>query len=70
MQTERQDLGHVPLLGSVGGIIWGSQAKCGLVNSNQRTSDVNPCRVLSKWNTWEGIGRQETVDHKGCWVSQ
>lgn len=36
MQTERErlDLGHMPLLGSVGGEFWGSWAKASLVNSN------------------------------------
>ena len=36
MQTERQDLGYIPLLGSVGGVLWDAQAKSRLVNSNQR----------------------------------
>ena len=35
-ERERQDLGHMPLLGSVGGVLWGSQAKSRLVDSNQK----------------------------------
>lgn len=39
MQTERerQDLGRLTFLGSVGGVLWGSQAKPGLVSSNQKS---------------------------------
>lgn len=37
-QAERggQDLGHMPLLGSVGGVFWGSHAKDRLVDSSQK----------------------------------
>ena len=34
---QRQDLGHMPLLVSVGGVPWGSWAGAGLANSNQRS---------------------------------
>lgn len=34
-QRERLDLGHIPLLGSVCRVLWGSHAEGGLVNSNQ-----------------------------------
>lgn len=37
VQTDCQDLGHMPLLKSVGGVLWGSQAKAELVNSNQKS---------------------------------
>lgn len=33
---EWQDLGHMSLLGSAGGVLWGSQAKLGLFSSNQK----------------------------------
>lgn len=35
-QRERQDPGHMPLFGSMNGMVWGSQAKVRLVNSNQK----------------------------------
>ena len=37
--SKKQDLGHMPLLGSVIGVLWGSQAKARLVNSNQKEWD-------------------------------
>ena len=59
---QRQNLGHMPLLGSVGGVLWDSQAKAGLVNSKQKS------RVLVSYMgshlrgwPWEA---EETVDHK------
>ena len=33
---EGQDLGHIPLLGSMGKVHWGSRAKARLVDSNQK----------------------------------
>ena len=36
-RRERQDLGHIALLRSVSGVLWGSWAKAGLVNSNQES---------------------------------
>lgn len=39
-EREWQDQGHIPLLESMGGMLWGSWARVGLVNSNQK------CRVL------------------------
>lgn len=37
MKTEtEQDLDHMPLLGSTGRVLWGSQARTWLVNSNQK----------------------------------
>lgn len=35
-QTERQNLGPMPLLGSVGRVLWGSRVKAWSVNSNQK----------------------------------
>lgn len=38
VQAERagKDLGHMPLLGSAGRVLWGSQAKVRLDNTNQK----------------------------------
>ena len=36
LEGEAQELVHMPLLGSVGGVLWDSQAKARLVNSNQK----------------------------------
>ena len=35
-QRARQDLGHLPLSGSIGGALWRPRAKTELVNSNQK----------------------------------
>lgn len=35
-ERELQDLGHMPLLGSVGGVLWDSQARARLVSSNPK----------------------------------
>lgn len=68
MQRERetQDLGYMPLLGSMGGMLWSSWAKAGSVNSNQKSRVfVSPTGVLSKGHIRHtGPGRGETVDHK------
>ena len=51
MKTERgrQDLGHMLLLGSVGGVLWGSWAKAELDSSNQKSRVlVSFVGVLSK----------------------
>lgn len=37
-ETE-QDLDHMHLLGSTGRVLWGSQARAKLVNSNQKEQD-------------------------------
>lgn len=47
-ERERQDLGHVPLLGFASGVLWGSQAKAGLVISNQKEGFGKPHRNLTK----------------------
>lgn len=36
-RVQRQVLGHKPLLEPVGGVPWGSPARVGLVNSNQKS---------------------------------
>ena len=43
-----QDLGHMPLLGSTGGVLWDCQAKSGLVNSNREEVLVSLTGLLSK----------------------
>ena len=39
MYTEQQNLGHMSVLGSKSGMLWGSQVKVGLVNSNKNEWD-------------------------------
>lgn len=69
MQTESgRTWGNMPLLGSVGGVLWGPQAKARLVNSNQTSEAlVSSMGVLFNGRTrgrpWE-VG--EIADHKGC----
>lgn len=47
VQAEREDLGHIPLLGSTGGNFGGFLTKTGLVNSNQKEQCFGKlCRVL------------------------
>lgn len=36
LEGEAQELVHMPLLVSVGGVLWDSQAKARLVSSNQK----------------------------------
>lgn len=46
---DRQDPGHIPLLGSMGGVLWVSQAKARFLHSNQKNRIlVNLTRVLPK----------------------
>lgn len=47
VQIVRQDLRHIRLLGSVGRVLWGSQVRTWLVDSNQRIL-LKPTRVLCK----------------------
>ena len=35
-ESEQQNLGHFPLLGFAGGMLWGCWGKPGLVNSKQK----------------------------------
>lgn len=71
-QRELQNLEQMPWLGSVGGVLWGFQAKAGLVNLNQKDCGLGKlcvgCRgwgtgavLLSKectrWRPWE-VGKQ------------
>lgn len=62
----------MPLLESVGGVLWGSQVEAGLINLNQKNGFflVSPKGVLpkeyKKGMHWEV---EETVDHKCCWRS-
>lgn len=59
-QRERQDQGHMPLLGSEGRVLWGSQAKVRLVNSNLKSWVLlNPTVVFSKGHIRRTVsGRQ------------
>lgn len=54
------DLGHMPLLGSVGRVLWGSQAKTRLVNSNwkRRTLVTSVVGFYLRGTQWKGPGRQ------------
>lgn len=66
---ERQDLGYIPLWGSIDSVLcW---AKAGLVSSIQK-SRVSVCYlgILSKGCIWRRQWEAgETADHKGCWGS-
>lgn len=65
VQAERawQDLGHMSLLGSTGGIRWCSLAKSRLVNSNQKEWDFGELCGASylRGAQGEGLGRQGRV---------
>ena len=66
---DRQDLGHVPLLGSMGRVLWSSWTEARLVHSKQKNRVlVSPMGVLTKGHVrgrhWEA---GETVDHKRYW---
>lgn len=68
-QREREDLVLMPSLGSVGEVLWGSQARARWFHSNQKSwVSVTPMGALSKGclmqtGTGEGGG---TGDHTGC----
>lgn len=58
----RQDLGHTPLLESVGQELWGSQTKSRLLNSNQKDGALSGAAgVFPQGPTREGPGSRETV---------
>ena len=49
VDRDRQDHGHIPLLGSMGGVLWVSQARPRFVHSNQKNRIlVNLTKVLPK----------------------
>ena len=51
LTTEPQGKSHMPLLKFMGGVLWGSLTKAGLVNSNPKSKVlVSPMGVLSKWH--------------------
>lgn len=53
----------MPLLGSMGGVLWGSQIKTRLVNSNFKSRVlVSSMGILSKGKV---LGVQETIYYKG-----
>lgn len=52
MHQRRAGPGHMPLLGSMGAVLWGSQAKPRLVNSNEKQQGFGKlCRDLSRGYT-------------------
>lgn len=63
--TVRQDLGHMPFLGCIGGVlaVLNSWAKTGLVNSYSKSKVLVSCMgFLSKWCTRHtDPGRQEIL---------
>lgn len=59
---EKQDLEHNALLESIDGVQWGSQAKVGLVHSNQKSYVwLSHPKVLSRGTQGEGTGRQRRL---------
>lgn len=57
-----------PLLGSLGGVLWGSQAKIGLVSSDQKEQGFGELRgVLSKGHTQKALGVGGRLYPKGHW---
>lgn len=69
-QTERQDLGHMLFLGSVGGVLWGSWAKARLFNSNWKSGVlVSSTGIISKGTGGRPWELEESVSHQGCWGS-
>lgn len=59
----------MPLLGSVGEVLWDSWAKARFVSSNQKEQDFGKChgdliQVAHRGSPWE-MG--ETTYHKGSW---
>ena len=65
-QREWQDLGHMPLLWSMGRVFWGSWAKTGLVNSKPKEWGLGKLSAQHKGKT---LGGRETVYHQGFWRS-
>lgn len=61
----------MPLLGSLNGVLWGSQARVRLVNLNQKSRDLDkPHWVFSKRAILHtGTGSQGDCRSKGCWGS-
>lgn len=71
MHQRRAGPGHMPLLGSMGAVLWGSQAKPRFVNSNEKQQGFAKLfRDLSRGYTrWSPSEAGDTVAHKGCWRS-
>lgn len=70
-QRERQDLGHMLLLGFLGRTLCGSWAKARLANSDQESRVlIGSTGVLFKRQMrGKCLEAGETVDHKGYWES-
>ena len=67
--------GHMPLLGFMGEVLWGSEAETRSVNSNKKEKNFGKVHGgLIKGTHGVGGGRpwevRETVYHKGCWESR
>lgn len=65
---EQSDLGHMPVLGSVGGVFWDSWAKARLSIQTKRR-EFGKFYGGSYLRTAQGnaVEAQEFVDHKGYW---
>ena len=61
-EREWQDLGHMPFLGFVGAVPWGSRDKSRLVNSYRKEQSFGK---LQGDMGHTGAGRQGRLDHKG-----
>lgn len=64
---QRKNLRHVPLLGSMSKVLWGSQARTGFVNSNQKIRGLVSSTGVYKvyMQHWEA---REIVFHKDCCI--
>ena len=69
MQTDCRDVGHLPLLGSMGGVIWDSQARAMLMISNQKSGVWHGDLLQGVHQPYRYWQSEKTVDHKGCWGS-
>lgn len=70
--TARQDMGYMPLLGSIGGVFWGTWAKARLVSSNPKKLGFGKLcgrllREVRRGKPWE-VG--ENAYHQGGGVVQ
>lgn len=68
--TARQDLGYMLLLGSVGGVCWGTWAKARLVSSNPKELGFGKLcgrllREVQRGKPWE-VGENAYHQGRGC----
>lgn len=65
VQAEREELGHVFLSGSMGGVLWGSLAKAQSIQTKVSRVLVSSAEVLSKGHIrGKTLDVGATVDHK------